>query len=73
MAIVEEETTHDYLTFQYWIEDQWKILVCKNEDKVNPGDPSWILKRIKADGKHVLLEGKSRDYDDNKSKHPKQS
>ena len=73
VAIVEEETTHDYLTFQYWIEDQWKILVCKNEDKVNPGDPSWILKRIEADEKYVLLEGKRKVYYDSKSKTPKQS
>ena len=74
LAIVEKEKPKEYETFQYCIEDQWTLLVCKNKEKIQGSkDPSWILKRIKADGKHVLLEGKSRDYDDNKSKHPKQS
>ena len=73
LAIVEEEKPKEYETFQYCIEDQWTLLVCKNEKKTNPCDPSWILKRIKADEKHELLEGKSRDYDDSKSKNPKQS
>ena len=72
VAIVEEETKHDYLTFQYCIEDNWKLVVCKNEDKVNPGDPNWILKRIEADGKRVVLPGKRKIYFDSKSLNPKQ-
>ena len=72
MAIVEKETEYEYSAFQYCIFDQWKLLVCKNEEKINPGDPSWILKRIEEDEKHVLLEGKSKVYYDSKSKTPKQ-
>ena len=70
VAIVEQETKHDYLTFQYNIENGWKLVVCKN-DKVNPGDPSWTLKRIQANGKEVVLEGKRKIYFDSKSKNPK--
>ena len=70
VAIVEQETKHDYLTFQYNIENGWKLVVCKN-DKVNPGDPSWTLKRIEADGTHVVLEGKRKVYEDSNSKAPK--
>ena len=73
VAIVEQETKDDYLTVQYTIQDGWKLLVCKNDKKVNPENPSWTLKRIEADGKQVVLEGKRKIYFDSKSKTPKQS
>ena len=74
VAIIEKENDEgDYDTFQYLIEDQEKLLICKNEKKNNPEDPTWILKRIETDEKHVLVEGKRKVYDDSKSKFPKQS
>ena len=71
VAIVEHETRREYITFQYHIENGWKLLVCKN-DKVNAEDPSWTLKRIEADGTLVILEGKKKTYFDSRSKNPKQ-
>ena len=58
------------MTFQYIIQDGWKLLVCKN-DEVNTGDPSWTLKRIKDNGEHKVLPGKKKIYLDAKCKNPK--
>lgn len=70
VAIIEQETKDDYLTYQYMVQNGWNLLVCKNE-KVNPEDPTWTLKRIEPSGKLIALEGKRKLYQDKDSKNPK--
>ena len=71
VAIIEQENRLDYVTYQYMVEDGWKLLVCKNDQKINPDDPTWILKRVEPSGERVCLAGKKKIYFDAKSKNPK--
>ena len=53
LALIEEETEEDYRTFQYSIEDGWKVVIGKN-DNPGPSDPTWTVTRIDG-GKRKLL------------------
>ena len=70
VAIIEQETRDDYLTYQYMVQNGWKLLIGKNE-KVNPEDPTWTLKRVEPSGELISLEGKRKVYYDKDSKNPK--
>ena len=52
------------------VQNGWKLLIGKNE-KVNPEDPTWTLKRVEPSGELISLEGKRKVYYDKDSKNPK--
>ena len=58
LAIVDEETSIDYVTHQYEIEDRWRLVISKNENpKADGPNPKWILSREEGSGELTQLFG----------------
>eukprot|EP00093_Oithona_nana_P001487 01487.XXX_1108_1821_1 [CDS] Oithona nana genome sequencing. len=56
LAIVEEETRIDYVTYQYEIDDRWRLVISKNENPKGDGPhPKWMLSREEASGELTQL------------------
>ena len=67
LAIVEREEKTRYVVNQYLVQNNWQLRVGKN-----PGaSQKWKLERI-CGNKAELLRGKSIEYDESKSKVPKE-
>eukprot|EP00093_Oithona_nana_P000112 00112.XXX_814_345_1 [CDS] Oithona nana genome sequencing. len=69
LAIVEEETRVDYVTYQYEIDDRWILVISKNENPEGEGPhPKWILSRVERSEKLTPLLGVRKIYHESKSK-----
>ena len=69
LAIVEEETRIDYVTYQYEIDDRWRLVISKNENPKGDGPhPKWMLSREEASGELTQLLGVRKFYQESKSK-----
>ena len=69
LAIVEEETRIDYVTYQYEIDDRWRLVISKNENPKGDGPhPKWMLSKEEASGELTPLLGVRRLYQESKSK-----
>ena len=69
LAIVEEETRIDYVTYQYEIDDRWRLVISKNENPKGDGPhPKLILSKEGASGELTQLLGVRKIYQESKSK-----
>ena len=56
LGVIEEETNERFVAYQYWIEDGFRLQLCRNAGN---NDPKWILKRM-DNGK--ILKGTKKSY-----------
>ena len=68
IAVVEEETRVDYITYQYEIDDGWHVLISKNEDPKGDGPhPKYNLSKLEASGEKTQLRGVRKVYQESRS------
>ena len=58
LAVVEEETSNDYKTFQYVIQENWQLTISQSDRK----DIRWEVKRRTSEGGLKTLKGKEKTY-----------
>ena len=58
LAVVEEETSIGYKTFQYVIQENWQLTISRSKRK----DIKWEVKRRTSEGGLKKLEGKEKTY-----------
>ena len=68
IAIVEQENETDYVAIQYWIENDWNLVLTKCEEQ--EAEKKWVLKQ-KIAGQLCELVGRRKVYYDNRAKNPK--
>ena len=69
LAIVEEETRIDYVTYQYEIDDRWRLVISNNENPKGDGPhPKLILSKEGASGELTQLLGVRKLYQEANSK-----
>ena len=69
LAVIEEETKVDYVTYQYAIDDRWTVVISKNENPKGDGPhPKWILSRLESSEQLTPLLGVRKIYQESKSK-----